>query len=255
MAIQVRYLTADEIEQDAEHLLAEYEDTSGEALSLPIPVDEITTYHLALWLGFADLHDTLGIPMLREQPDILGAIWVDKETVLIDRSLDPKKYPAMHGRYRFSVGHEIGHWRLHRGYVATDPDQASLFDTASDPTVICRSSQKTQPIEWQANYYSSCLLMPRRRVHDVWKEYLGRTKPLLLSDLRSNGRVMLRTQSQIYEQGRIEDGTVEDALFESVAKPIARVFGVSLPAMRIRLETLGLMLREPPRQWTLATGT
>lgn len=139
--------------------------------------------------------------------------------------------------------------------MATDPDQASLFDTASDPTVICRSSQKTQPIEWQANYYSSCLLMPRRRVHDVWKECLGRTKPLLLSDLRPNGHVMLRAQSLIYEQGRSEVGAVEDALFENVAKPIARKFGVSLPAMRIRLETIGLMLREPPRQRSLATGT
>lgn len=255
MAIQVRYLTEDEIERDAEHLLAEYEDTSGEPVKLPIPVDEITTYHLALRLGFADLHDTLGIPMLREQSDILGAIWVDKETVLIDRSLDPKEYPAVQGRYRFSVGHEIGHWRLHRSYVARDPDQASLFDTSSEPTVICRSSQKTEPIEWQANYFSSCLLMPRRWVHDVWKECLGRTKPLLLSDLRPNGQVMLRAQSLMYEQGRSEVGAVDDALFEHVAKPIARKFGVSLPAMRIRLENLGLMLREPSRQQSLAPGT
>jgi hypothetical protein len=91
MTIQVRYLTEDEIERDAEHLLAEYEDTSGEPIKLPIPVDDITTYHLALRLGFADLHETLGIPVLREQPDILGAIWVDKETILIDRSLNPKE--------------------------------------------------------------------------------------------------------------------------------------------------------------------
>lgn len=178
MTIQVRYLTEDEIERDAELLLAEYEETAGEPIKLPVPVEAITTYHLALQLGFADLHETLGIPMLREQPDILGAIWIDKEEVLIDQSLDPKKNPSMNGRYRFSVGHEIGHWRLHGSYVAKNANQASLFDAPSEPTVICRSSQKKERIEWQADFFSSCLLMPRRRVHDEWKQCLSHYVPL-----------------------------------------------------------------------------
>ena len=91
MIIKVRYLSEDEIEKNAELLLAEFAETAGGPIKLPVPVADITTYHLALQLGFADLHQTLGIPMLRDQPDILGAIWVDKEVVLIDRSLDPKE--------------------------------------------------------------------------------------------------------------------------------------------------------------------
>jgi hypothetical protein len=114
MAIKVKYLTEDEIEKDAELLLAEYEDTTGEPIKLPVPVSDITTYHPALRLGFDDLHKTLNRPMLRGQPDILGAIWVEKELVLIDRHLDPKSNPSMLGRYRFSVAHEVGHWRPHR---------------------------------------------------------------------------------------------------------------------------------------------
>jgi hypothetical protein len=251
MAIKVRYLSEDEIEKEAELLLAEYVETTDSPIKLPVPVDEITTYHLALRLGFADLHETLRIPMLRDQPDILGAIWVDTETVMIDRSLDPKYNPSMAGRYRFSVAHEIGHWRLHRSYVAKDTDQASLFDGLHEPTVICRSSQAREPIEWQADFFSSCLLMPRRRAYEEWKECLGRARPLLLSDLRPNGRVMMRAQSMIYEQGRNEAGAVDDALFEEVAKPIARRFGVSAPAMRIRLEKLGLLLRQKPPQISL----
>ena len=93
--------------------------------------------------------------------------------------------------------------------------------------------------------------MPRRRVHDEWKECLGRTRPLLLSDLRPNGKVMMRAQSMIYEQGRNEAGAVDDALFEEVAKPIARRFGVSAQAMRLRLEKLGLLLRQAPQQASL----
>ncbi|MGD9880358.1 MAG: ImmA/IrrE family metallo-endopeptidase [Reyranella sp.] len=251
MAIKVRYLSEDEIEKEAELLLAEYAETTGTPFKLPVPVEEITTYHLALRLGFANLHETLRIPMLRDQPDILGAIWVDREAILIDRSLDPKHNPSTAGRYRFSVAHEIGHWRLHRSYVAKDANQASLFDGSAEPTVICRSSQAKEPIEWQANFFSSCLLMPRHRVHKEWQECLGRTRPLLLSDLRPNGRVMMRAQTMIDEQGGSETGAVDDALFEEVAKPIARRFGVSAPAMRIRLEKLGLLLRQTPPQASL----
>lgn len=109
MTIEVRYLSEDEIERDAELLLAEYKETTGAPIKLPVPVAEITTYRLALRLGFADLHQTFGVPMLRGQPDILGAIWIDTETILIDRSLDPKEHPSMSGRYHFSLGHEIGH--------------------------------------------------------------------------------------------------------------------------------------------------
>ena len=147
MTIKVRYLSEDEIEKEAGLLLAEYTETSGTPIKLPVPVEEITTYHLTLRLGFADLHELLRIPMLRNQPDILGAIWVDIESVLIDHSLDPKKNPSMAGRYRFSVGHEIAHWRLHRPYVAKDGNQESLFEGPTEPTVICRSSQAKEPIE------------------------------------------------------------------------------------------------------------
>jgi hypothetical protein len=251
MTIKVRYLSEDEIEKEAVLLLAEYAETIGAPIKLPVPVDEITTYHLALRLGFADMHETLRIPMLRDQPDILGAIWIDSETVLIDRSLDPKQNPAMAGRYRFSVAHEIGHWRLHRSYVAKDANQASLFYSSPEPTVICRSSQAKEPIEWQADFFSSCLLMPRQWVHEEWQECLGRTLPLLLSDLRPNGRVMMRAQTMICEQGRSEAEAVDDAVFEEVAIPIARRFGVSASAMRIRLEKLGLLLRQAPRQTAL----
>jgi hypothetical protein len=254
MTIEVRYLSEDEIERDAELLLAEYKETTGAPIKLPVPVAEITTYHLALRLGFADLHQTFGVPMLRGQPDILGAIWIDTETILIDRSLDPIENPSMTGRYRYSLGHEIGHWRLHRSYVSKDANQTPLFDAPSEPTVICRSSQAKEPIEWQAEFYSSCLVMPRRRVHDEWKECLGRTRPLLLSDLRPNRPVMMRAQTSIYEQDRNETAAVDDTLFENVAKPIARRFGVSPVAMRIRLERMVLLLREAPRQSSLTIG-
>ncbi len=254
MTIGVRYLSEDKIENEAELLLAEYAETTGGPIKMPVPAEDITIYHLALQLGFADLHETLRIPMVREQPDILGAIWVDSEAILIDRSLDPKHNPSATGRYRFTVAHEIGHWRLHRSYVAKDPDQASLFIGPADPSVICRSSERKKPIEWQADFFSSCLLMPRRWVHEGWKECMGRTRPLALTELRPNDRVMMRAQTMIYERDVSDTGAVADALFDEIAKPMARRFGVSPPAMRVRLEQLGLLLRQSPRQMSLRVG-
>ena len=242
MAIKVKYLTEDEIERDAKLLLAEYEDTIGEPIKLPVPVDDIATSHLALRLDFDDLHKTLNRPMLRSQPYILGAILIEEELVLIDQHLNPKNNPSMLGRYRFTLAHEIGHFRLHRSYFA-DHNRIFLCDAPSEPTVICRASEEYKRIEWQANFFASCLLMPRRPVYGKWKECLGRTRPLLLSDLRPNGRGMMRdAQSMVYEQAD------DDALFEEVAKPIAGCFGVSAQAMRVRLEYLGLLLRQVPQQ-------
>jgi hypothetical protein len=82
-------LTEAAIEKEAEKLLSEYKETIGEPIELPVPVADITESHLALRLGFADLNDTLDKPMLRGQPDILGAIIFDKRIVLIDHHLDP----------------------------------------------------------------------------------------------------------------------------------------------------------------------
>jgi hypothetical protein len=44
MAIQVWFLSENEIERDAEFMLAEYEETADEPVKLPVPVAGITTY-------------------------------------------------------------------------------------------------------------------------------------------------------------------------------------------------------------------
>ena len=82
-------------------------------------------------------------------------------------------------------------------------------------------------VEWQADFYASCLLMPRRLVHAEWHERLGRTKPLLLSDLRPNGTVLMRAETLIREQGKARRSGRRRSL--EVAERIARRFGVYGP--------------------------
>jgi len=251
MTLRVPYISDDAIERDAEGLLAQYAQAKGVQMRPPIPIEDIVEKHLKLRVEFDDLHRLLHVPRsgLGLDPDIFGAIWLDSGQIVIDESLDPEVRPAMEGRYRFTLAHEGGgHWRLHRALVRADCDQGALFADIPKPTVVCRSSQAKERVEWQADFYASCLLMPRRLVHAQWQERLGRSKPLLLSDLRPNGSVLVRAETLIHEQGKGEADAVDDALFESVAEPIARRFGVSRAAMRIRLEKLGLLLRAEPSQ-------
>jgi Zn-dependent peptidase ImmA (M78 family) len=250
MPLQVPYISDESIERDAETLLAQYAHARGVEIRAPIPIEDIVEKHLKLRVEFNDLHRLLGVPRggFGTEPDIFGAIWLESGEIVIDESLDPEARPTIEGRYRFTLAHEGGgHWRLHRGLVRSDRDQEALFADAPKPTVICRSSQAKERVEWQADFYASCLLMPRRLVLAEWHR-LGRTKPLLLSDLRPNGKVMSRAENLIHEQGRGEVDAVDDALFETVAEPIARRFGVSRTAMRIRLEKRGLLLRAEPKQ-------
>src|SRR5262245_31651206 len=103
--IKVSALTPRQLEDHANGLLAEYAETIGNPVDVPIPVDEIAMYHLALRLECADLHATLDVAMRGESPDILGAIFFDQNAILIDRSLDPELHPSQLGRYRYSKGH------------------------------------------------------------------------------------------------------------------------------------------------------
>ena len=48
------------------------------------------------------------------------------------------------------------------------------------PSFVCRSSQAKEPIEWQADFYASCLLMPRKLVMAAWDDAFPDRKPRVL---------------------------------------------------------------------------
>ncbi len=255
MAKKFKPLSKGDIEGAADKLLAEYQRASGTNLTLPIPVEDLLERHLELTLDFDDLHARLGVPMMGDEPEVLGALWVNSREVFIDQSLDPEEHPYREGRYRFSVGHEIGHWWLHRKYLTSLSVQSSLFEDLLEPTVVCRTSDSQDMLEWQANHFASCIVMPQKLVHQAWIDRFGHARPLQVKQLRPNQQVMRRAEEIIYRHGRSESAAVNEALLESVALPLARRFKASKPAMRIRLEKLGLLVNEAPRQRRLAGVT
>jgi Zn-dependent peptidase ImmA (M78 family) len=250
MNTKVQFLSAAEIEAAAEVLLAEYGRQETPITEPPVPIEEILEFHLGLSLGLGDLRGMLGFD------DVIGALWVEHREVIIDQSLDPSARPHMEGRYRFTVGHEVGHWVLHRLYLDRSSVQPTLFDQGrAAPSVICRTSQAKERAEWQADRLSAAALMPRWMIVDEWRRRHGGREPITLAELREREHEIL--EDRLLDRGRGGMGrTARDkALFKWVARPLAEAFGVSSIAMRIRLEQLGLLIRhQSPDLFSAAAG-
>jgi Zn-dependent peptidase ImmA (M78 family) len=257
MAKKVPYLCEEQIERDAAALLAEYEQARGVVITRQVPIENIVEKHLKLGIEFDDMHRLLNHPRsgLGRDPDILGAIFFDERRIVIDESLDPEENPSMEGRYRFTLAHEGGgHWRLHRHLFAKDPTQVSLFNERAPPSIVCRSSQAKEPVEWQADFYASCLLMPRKLVMAAWDDAFPDRKPRVLKPATPFDHCFAEFNRETYVTTRVETETDDQAL-DRFATPFAKIFLVSPIAMRIRLEKLGLLHRTVPLQRILSDGS
>ena len=174
---------------------------------------------------------------------------------MVDESLDPEVTPSKEGRYRFTLAHEGGgHWRLHRHLFAKDPAQTSLFGGPATPSIVCRSSQAKEPVEWQADFYASCLLMPRQLIMAAWDEMFPDRKQRMIQPTVPISHPFVEVPRMNYRNGDIDCSESDDNVLDRIARPLAERFLVSPIAMRIRLEKLGLLLREVPLQRILAGG-
>jgi hypothetical protein len=169
--------------------------------------------------------------------------------IVIDESLDPEESPTKEGRYRFTLAHEGGgHWRLHRHMFARDPAQVSLFNEPAPPSVVCRLSQAKEPVEWQADFYASCLLMPRKLVMATWDEMFPDHKPRVVQPRTPINHPFVEVPRVERHIGDLDCPETDDNVLDRIARPLAAQFLVSPIAMRIRLEKLGLLHRELPHQ-------
>lgn len=214
----VPFLKKEVIEAEALSLLAEY----GQVTAPPVPIDDIVELHLKLTLEIMDLQQIFGVG------DVHGAIWFQSQRVGVDLSLDPSRHPTKLGRYRFTLAHEVGHWRLHRKYYLEDLSQGVLFgDALKKPAYVCRASDK-RPVEWQADQFAANLLMPRQMVQQAWQDWRGNQEPIDLADLRA-------------ERG---DWGTDEMVLANAVRLLADLFQVSAEAMQIRLEEMGLLQRK-----------
>lgn len=220
--MKVEFLPEGRIEAAALATLDSYGRRFAEISEPPVPVEEILECDLELDFGLEDL---VGAGF---GEDVLGAMWAAERRVRIDSSLDPTVYPDKEGRYRFTVGHEIGHWQLHRHLFLSHLNQDSLFGARPEPSVICRTGSRKAPIEWQADAFAARLLMPKDLVARAWEERRGTADPHF-ADEKS-------TPVPSWSRRHFKTNPTDE-----ITSIMASMFEVSLQAMGIRLKTLGLI--------------
>lgn len=233
----VPYLDKKRIEFTAQVLLEEFQRQHAALTAPPIPVEAVLELHLGLQLAIIDLRGEFRCD------DVIGAINVKTKEVFVDEQLDPTTHGDLEGRYHFTLAHEIGHWQLHRRYVGHLAGSSTTQKRRGRKAAyLCRSGDAKLRIEWQADYFAACLLMPRPIVYPAWKKEFG-ANPLTEWHLEEDRDALL--QSEIVRRAMAPTDAAEEANFvwEGVILPLAEQFRVSPIAMRIRLEEMKLLVR------------
>lgn len=233
-----KFLPDKHIEEHANALLGQFAQQSGEPLAPGIPVDDIAEVFLGLTVEMMDLQALFG------DPDVNGAIWIPQKKIGIDQSLDTQTNKRKEGRYHYTLAHEIGHWWLHRQLYTPDTAQGLLHGVASvaQATYVCRDGSKAA-VEVQANKFAAYLLMPAKLVLTSWREIHG-LDAITLDSLRPRQQKIIAAEV-LYRGGlAMDERSIDKAMLEHVARPVAERFKVSAEAMMYRLEALGLLLRK-----------
>ena len=228
--MKVPFLTRSEIESKALRLIYEYGQKLETITGPPIPVAEIIDCHFDISLKHDDLNRG------KQGKTVLGSLNIEKNSLVVEESLDPYVFPHKEGRYRFTLAHEAGHWILHRPQLIAERKQQSLFGGTTVELIVCRTTSKKEPIEWQADNFAAYLLMPKEMVFQAWQDHCGDLKPYVAEGEIAN-------LSARFCLGENETPTV------SIAKEIAGIFKVSGQSMQIRLAELGLVrMKEGERE-------
>jgi len=214
--MKVPWLPQSKIENVAADLIDRYQMIVGHKIHPPVPVELLIERALDITLGFEDLREQLGID------DVLGATYVDKRKISIDTSLLSER---LEGRLCFTLAHEAGHWVLHRNVV----DHG--YRTESEcRNIFCRKRDARKPIEWQADYFASCLLMPEKEVNRAFEMVYGE-KPLMIYNVKSEFCGPISFDPSVETWPMIADKVMDTGGFSNVSKQ----------AMIIRLQKLGLV--------------
>lgn len=231
----VPVLSKDEIETMGEMIIADY---SPSLLADPgvLDVDDFIEYYANLEVDYKDLspdqsilgmivfNDAL-VPVYNPVNDSMQNLPVEEGTIIIDNSLLEDDQIR---RGRFTQGHEIAHWFLHRHIYLDNKNQMTLFDSLLEPAIKCRNtdierSTKRELVtdedwmEWQADYMASTLLMPKlpfqKAVSKLFRE----------AGIRND----------YYEIGTDDD---YDLWAQILPQFLADIFDVSVTAATIRLQ-------------------
>ena len=206
-----RYLSKPKIAYKAKTILKEMSRTPQYHPQWPLDATRVAEY-----LGLDVVWDT--IP--KDDQGVIAARILPLERLIeINDTL-----PILRGGFGEStIAHEVGHWVLHINQTAVQKYcrlQEQGINVKVDP-LLCRNSEQIRGIEWQAQYFATCLLMPEGKMKTVcqgrnlsnWRslykisEELGVTISNLIHRLRDLGWIEIdRASKQLYplQKPRVE---------------------------------------------------
>ncbi len=151
----VPFMPQRDLERAADKLLHEYTVVRGQPLAGAVDIDFVIEKVLKLDLAVIDLKSLLS------DPRVLGMTTVEHRTIAVDQSLETKP-----GRFAFTLAHEVGHWQLHRRILEQHAQADTLFDLEqlTHAQLALPGRGRKPPVEWQADQFAACLLMPARLV-------------------------------------------------------------------------------------------
>lgn len=168
-------------EQAAERVLA---DAVAAGLwngsSLPVPVEDVADSHFGLLVREVDdLFAAPGAPARRPGQTLSGLLLPELAEIWVNRA-EAREWP---GRRRFTIGHEVGHWVLHRRL------DGGVF--CRHATVVEAAEPAVPPAEEEANAFAAALMMPAELVRWAYAR-TGGDFPALCRMFGASGAAMGR---------------------------------------------------------------
>ena len=148
----LKRLNKQEIEDISVKVLTHFNENYFTKIT-PTPLkDVVNNLFEKKYLNFEEL--SLGFAS--DNSKILGCYVPSKRLILIDSAL--KSIPS---KYHFVLGHELGHFVLHRSIIIPENEEDIIQD--SENKIFSKRRQLLTDLdfmEWQANYFASVMLLP-----------------------------------------------------------------------------------------------
>jgi hypothetical protein len=187
------------LEARAEEVLDSVPAWIWDGESLPVPVEEIADSRFSLLVrdvAPGEMSRLPGAPPLDPGQAVSGLLLASRGEIWVNAD-EAREWP---GRRRFTICHELGHWRLHR------TGQESLFcrsTTVAPEEPAAQAAASTKPpvpvTEEEANVFAAALLMPARLIRTHYPRI--RDHPEMCELFGTSGAAMGKRLHAVIEGG------------------------------------------------------
>jgi len=191
---QPSYLKKEHIEHEAVKVLERMKSTPQYFPKFPLDPQRVADF-----LDLDVIWDTI-------PPDSAGQIFA--RILPLTRQIELNEaIPELRGGFGNStLAHEIGHWILHINHDEVDSfsvQQTLNLVLENTQPFLCRSTSAQQGIEWQAQYFAGCLLMPRCFLQDAARRRQLTSWPHLYAMAKDLGVTISNLKHRLQDLGWI----------------------------------------------------